>query len=586
MSGTTADRRPRRLLWHALGLVLAAGLLAAAAAWVGVRALMVKDDVAAIQSLTSQMTEAVASGDLDAVGAVNAQLAAHAQRAAALSDDPLWTAAEALPIAGPNLTAVRTAVRAVDTLSTRVVTPVLKAAAALSGSGDVTHLASALDRRGPLLGAAETVHRLAGELAAVPSAGLIGPVATGLDQLTGLVQTADSTLGPLAAAAPAVPAILGADGPQTLLVMIQNTAELRTGGGITGTFVQLRAQNGEIGLQKMRDSSAFPHRTTPVAAIPHGLTQLYGDVVGRFVQDASIPADFSLTARLASAWWTGQGGAKPDWVISIDPIVLQSLLKVSGPVTLPDGSELSADNLVERVLVEPYRTMSSEEQSVFFARATAAVFQRVFARGLSPVQWAQALADPIEAGRISAWSADSRSQATLEASPLGGPLVRQRLSGAGAYAVYFNDNTGGKMAGYMSTAITTAQGVCRSDGKRTVEVSVSLTSTAPADARRLPISVTGGGLWGVGAGDIGMNVTVAAPPGAFFDGVSIDGRLSSSVNVAAEGHPTSIAHVNLQPGETNVLVFRFVVDDNRPVTIVHTPMLTDPEVSAAALRCR
>ncbi|WP_165310965.1 DUF4012 domain-containing protein [Microbacterium protaetiae] len=347
----------------------------------------------------------------------------------------------------------------------------------------------------------------------------------------------------------------------------------------------MRADGGKLHLQKMADSTAFSYRTSPIMPIPEGLTSLYGDVVGRFVQDASIPADFTTTASLASAWWTEHGGAAPNAVISIDPIVLQSLLRVAGPVTLADGSELTADNLVQRLLVDPYMTMTSEQQSAFFAQATTAVFTRLFDHGLSPVQWAEALAQPIHDGRISVWSSDPTTQKAVEVGPVGGPLVRQKLAGAGTYAVYFNDNTGGKMAGYMQTSITTAQGICRSDGKHTVEVAVSLTSTAPKDAGSFPSSMTGGGIWGVATGDIGMNVSVAAPPGAFFEGVRIDGQLASSANVDAEGHPTSIAHVNPQPGETNVLAFRFVVDSGEAVHIVHTPMLSDPAIATGALSC-
>ena len=585
MAGTAAERRGRRLPWHVLGLILAVCVLAAAAAWVGVRALMVKNEVDAIQSLTSQMTDAVAARNLGRIGAVNAALGAHTHKAVALTGDPLWAAAERLPVIGPNLAAVRTAAVALDTVSTRVVSPVLRIASALTDSADAAQLRRTLSPGGPLQDAATALHGAARSLAAIPSTGLIPPVASGVDRLTAGVRHADGILRPLAASASALPGLLGAEGPQTLLVMIQNPAELRTGGGITGTFVQLHADAGRITLQMMRDSTAFTHRATPIVPVPAPLSALYGDVVGRFVQDASVPADFALTSRLAAAWWTAHGGATPDAVISIDPMVLQALLAATGPVTLPDGTELSAGNLVQRVLVDPYLTMTSGQQSVFFAHATTAVFERLFERGLSPVQWAQALVQPIQDGRVSAWSADPRVQTELAISPLGGPLVRQRLAGGGAYAVYFNDNTGGKMAGYLSTAISTAQGVCRADGKRSVAVSVSLTSTAPADAGTMPISMTGGGLWGVGAGDIGMNVTVAAPAGAYYDGVTIDGVLAASVNVDAEGHPSSITHVNLQPGETNVLTFRFVVDHGQAVRIVHTPMLTAPAVSTTTLAC-
>jgi len=582
MSDTAARRR---VPWHALGLILAVCVLAGAVVWVSVRALMLKSEVDAIEALTSQLSTAVADRDLDGLAGVNNQLAEHTAHAVALSSDPLWTTAEWMPLVGPNLAAVRVAVEASDTLSTQVVAPILRTAAALPDA-DGAALATAVAAGGPLDRAAAALHGAAHRLTAISTDDLLYPVASGVTQLTDVVSAADTILGPLASSAQVLPALLGTDSAQTILVMVQNPAELRTGGGITGTFVQLRAADGKLTMQKMLDSTAFGYRRSPILPVSKELTTLYGDVVGRFVQDASIPADFSTTSALASAWWTGQGGARPDAVVSIDPLVLQSLLRVTGSVNLADGSELSADNLVQRVLVDSYMTMTPEQQSVFFAQATAAVFTRLFDAGLSPVQWAQALAQPIQDGRVSVWSADPATQKAVQTGPLGGPAVRQDLAGDNAYAVYFNDNTGGKMATYMKTAITTAQGSCRADGKHTVEVAVSLTSTTPKDASAFPTSMTGGGIWGVGIGDIGMNVTVAAPAGAFFEGVRIDGTLASSANVSAEGHPTSIAHVNLQPGETNVLAFRFVVgDEHDDVHIVHTPMLTDPTVATGTLRC-
>ncbi len=548
---------------------------------------MVKGEVDAIQSLTPRMSTAIADRDLNELGTVNDELAVHARRAVELTADPLWTTAELLPVAGPNLAAVRVAANAVDTVSADVVSPILDVAASLGDAQGPSNQAldAAVGADGPLDHAASALHRAATRLAGIPATGLITPVASGVAQLTDLVGNADAVLQPLTSSAGALPLLLGTDQPQTILLMVQNPAELRTGGGITGTFVQMRAADGRFTMQKMTDSSAFHYRTRQIAPIPDALTALYGNVIGRFVQDTTIPADFSLTARLASAWWTAHGGAVPDAVISIDPIVLQSLLAVTGPVTLGDGSTLSADNLVQRVLVDPYLTMTSEEQASFFAQSTASVFARVFTHGMSPVEWAEALAQPIQDDRISVWSADADAQKSIASGPLGGPLARQRLAGDSAYAVYFNDNTGGKMAPYMTTAISVAQGTCRADGKHTVAVSVSLTSTAPKDAGTMPISMTGGGLWGVGAGDIGMNVTVAAPAGAFFGGVTVDGKVNPSANEDAEGHPSSITHVNLQPGETNVLTFRFVVDDDAQAQIVHTPMLTAPEVTRTPLRC-
>jgi hypothetical protein len=44
--------------------------------------------------------------------------------------------------------------------------------------------------------------------------------------------------------------------------MVQNSAEVRTGGGITGSFILLRADGDRLAVVDQVDSSMFPHRET------------------------------------------------------------------------------------------------------------------------------------------------------------------------------------------------------------------------------------------------------------------------------------------------------------------------------------
>ncbi|WP_165310963.1 hypothetical protein [Microbacterium protaetiae] len=224
----TAARR--RVPWHALGLVLALCVLAGAAAWVGVRAVLIKSQVDAIDALTAQLSTAVADRDLNALGEVNAQLASHTEQAVALSSDPLWTTAEHLPFVGVNLGAVRVAVGAVDAVSTQVVAPILRTATGLADA-DSAALGAAVAAGGPLDRSAAALHHAAQQLAAIPRGELLYPVASGVNRLSDVITTADATLQPLASSAQVLPALLGTDSPQTLLVMIQNPAELRSGAG-------------------------------------------------------------------------------------------------------------------------------------------------------------------------------------------------------------------------------------------------------------------------------------------------------------------------------------------------------------------
>src|SRR5690606_37887438 len=157
------------------------------------------------------------------------------------------------------------------------------------------------------------------------------------------------------------------------------------------------------------------------------------------------PTDFAVTAELATAWWLSRGGQAPDSVIAADPLALHGLLAATGPVALADGSELTADNLAQRVLVDPYLLMDADGQTRFLQSATTPVFDRLTSIAADPITWVRALAGPVAEGRLSLWSSDAGAQQAIDDTVLAGPAGRLASAGPDAFAVFLNDATGGKM---------------------------------------------------------------------------------------------------------------------------------------------
>lgn len=575
--------RGRRPILVALAVL--AGVLIAAAAWVGVRAILVKAEFDALLPTVGSMRDAALGGDLERVEALAPELAERAATAASLTGDPVWRAAEIVPVVGPNLGAVRIVSSELDHVSTAL-PALLEAVDAVEQGGassliDIAELSSAAE---PLQAASSSMAKASEQLAGIDTSALISPVAKGTEQMreaTALLAPAVATAADIART---LPPTLGAEGPRTVLVMLQNSAELRTGGGITGTFAEIRAEDGKLSLVRQADSSAFEARSTPITPLPDSTTALYSDVVGRFVQNASMPSDFATTAQLASAWWKELTGTTPDTVISVDPFVIKALVSVLGSVDLPDGRTLDADNLIQTLLVDSYVNLASEEQSTLFASAVESVFARVTAGGLDPLALVKAMSEPVADGRVSIWSAHEDEDEVFRAGILGGPAARQAIAGPGAFAVYFNDATGGKLAGFLDVTMTANVTGCETDGLADVVVVVTIGSNAPADIGSWPVSFTGGGLFGVGAGDIGTNISVAAPTGAFLDGVIVKGEPYAAATATEGGHPSAAARVNLSPGEVNTLEYRFSVptEDARSLQLIHTPLITEPAIDVVS----
>ncbi len=573
--------------WILVGSAAIGLLVVVCTGWLGWRVWTVASELDALVPLAGQARTALENGDGAAFAPVAEALAEGAARASSATADPVWRAAEALPGVGENLVAARVVADELERVAAAA--PGLVGFAESMGHREPGTLldTAALAADAPMI--EESARSLAAAHRAVhglATDSLLSPVEKGVGRMRDVLDTLLPLSETAAGAARVLPSALGGNGERTILLMVQNPAELRTGGGISGTFVELRAEAGRLSLTGQSDSSAFARRDTPLVDVPTATTALFGDGVARYVQNASMTPDFALSGELASSWWTGLTGRRPDMVIAVDPYVLQALLTVTGPVVLESGESLDAANVLDALLVQPYVSMSSDEQTELFSSAVEAVFSRVAEGSIDAVALVRAVEQTAVDGRISVWSRHTDEQEVLEASPIGGPMARQDTAGRGAFAVYFNDATGGKLAGFLDVAIDAQRVECRSDGLTDIAVTVTMGSHAPLDVGSLPVSVTGGGLFGVGVGDIGTNVTVAAPVGSFVGAVQVKGEPYPATTAIDAGRAASTARVNLSPGEVNELKFHFLVDgdDAESITVLHTPLM-NPAVITVGGAC-
>ncbi len=571
-------RRGRRVIgWAALALLL---VIVAASAWVFTRVLAVNGEAQALATLERDARTAIAKGDVGRLDSIAREFDTRTAAAAGAVGDPVWRAAEVVPLAGPNLQAIRVTVEELRTLSASVASPVADALAGIGERGllvdGAIDLALVDSLHETASGASRSLDEVRARLDAIPTDATVDQVSDGVEKARHLAAMLSGSLGPMSEITGVLPAMLGGDGERTILVMFQNNAELRSGGGITGSFAEIRAEDGALRLVRQADSSDFRPADEDVVPVPKTTTAVYGDPVGRFVQNVTSTPDFDLSGRLASAWWKKLTGHSPDVVIAIDPIVLRALLPVTGDLALPDGKPLTHDSFVRDVMVDPYLTLSGSEQSEYFAALTERYFTALTSSPTSPSEFFSALRTPVEQGRVSVWSAHDEEAAVFAASVFGGPRARHLAAGSAAFSLYFNDSTGGKMDSRLGVAVGAVSASCRADDHAVVAVQVTLRNDAPADAgSRWPRSMTGGGHWGIEAGHIGTVVSVAAPSQWLFGGTRKDGELMGAVDVVDGDIPTSALEVDLAPGESVELEFRFVSPVAGAVepTLLRTPLL-------------
>lgn len=262
--------------------------------------------------------------------------------------------------------------------------------------------------------------------------------------------------------------------------------------------------------------------------------------------------DFPRTAEIVSAMWTGARGEHVDGVVSVDPVVLQRVLGVTGPVDLADGRRLDGDNAARVLLNEVYvELFRAADQDAVFADAAKAAFAKLLTGGANPAALLPALAASADEGRLLLWSADPREQSLLAGTILSGELLGE-VDGAPELGVYLNDASATKMSYYLDTAVTVERTSCLADGARALTLTLDIASTAPEEVSSYPDQLTGRG-W-LTPGEVWTNVMVYSPAGGRIEAVRLDGSEESITGFYAhEGMVVSVTRVTLTPGESHVL---------------------------------
>jgi nitrate reductase NapE component len=565
-SRRTAVRRGSRarvVLWIVLALVL---LLIFAVAWVGARGLLAKRHLEQSVALVSTIRSEITDGDTAAAQKTAKQLDDHASSARSLTGDPIWGAAQYAPFFGTNLRAVREVAVVVDDVASGAVRPVAGVVGDLNQEA-FTPKNGRIDLQ-PLVDAQPAVARATKTLSSATTAadridtsGTLSPVTSAVNQLRNALGTVSQQAITANKVVQLAPAMLGHDGDRNYVLLFQNNAELRAGGGIPGAVALLQVKDGAISLGNQAAGSSFGPYDKPVLPLSKDTTSLYGDITGRYMQDVNLTPRFDVTGALAREMWKQKFGQQVDGVLAIDPVTLGYILRATGPVQLPTGDTLTSDNAAKLLLSDVYAKYPDPAvQDAFFASAASAVFEKVSTGGFDTKKFIAALTDGTKDGRLRLWSADKAEQGQITGTAVAGDLPSASAQ-TREFGVYLNDGTAAKMDYYLDKKVSVGSSVCRKDGRPTSVVEVTLKNTAPADAATsLPEYVTGGGAFGTEPGTIKTLVAVYAPANAIYLGASQDGK-GAALQTAMDGdHPVAQLRTLLAPGESTTFRVAFLGD--------------------------
>lgn len=581
----SAHPRLRRRVPWLLTLALTV-LLVGWGAWLAYDAVQARRELLAAAELLAGLQDDVLAGDTD-VAETLAQVQERAAAAREATHGLHWTAAGALPWAGENVRAVQAVSEVVDSLARNVLPDLAEVAEAVKPSTlapvDGRVDLAPLEQAAPVVvAAAEQVAAGQRRLDLINADRLWASVAEPLTDLREKLAELSMTTATASRAVQLLPAMLGADGPRTYLVLVQNPAEPRATGGVPAVVV-VRADGGVVSVVE-QGSSGVGNLHTPALPLTAEEDSLFSHLVGSYLADVTFTPDFPRSGELAQAIWSAETGDVVDGVVSVDPAAISSLLRIGGPVTLSDGTQLTGDNAPEWLANTVYlRYGSVAERDALFAEATIAAFTALMSGGWEPGAMTDALAADARAGHLMIWSADPAEQALLSGTVLSGELVGVR-GYSPVIGVYVNDGSQSKMGYYLKADVTATTTECRADRSQAITLTVELTSVAPEDAAELPDYISGGHV--LPAGQMRENILVYAPAGGLVDNVRVVGAEEGVHAQSHEGLAVTGKTLVFAPGDSVVLEYDILSGPGQPGTpVLRTTPLAMVTTSVGGEQC-
>ncbi len=536
--------------------------MAAFIGWLAKSGVDAKNGLEQARSNAQQAKSALQQGKTEDASRFADHAQFHAQEASDATHSLPWAVASAIPWLGSPFATGQQISDVVLGLARDVLKPAAEAGAALSpdrlieGSRVDVQLLRAEEPKLSQLSQAAT--KLNADAQAISDPRFVSLLADARSQLQD--QTAEITglLESTALASRLAPPMMGADGPRKYFMAFQTNAEARGTGGLLGGFGVLRFDNGVATVDTLGPNTELDKPFTPID-LGTEFDQNYGyaNPFGDF-RNSNLSSHFPYAAQIWKSMWAQQSGMNVDGVIALDPFTLSYMLGAVGPVTMPDGEQITKDNVVELTESTAYQRFPTDQaaRKQYLQSIASEVVKKMTASVGSPRALLDALGKSVGEGRIAVWSSVPAEQELLEQTALAHIVPDD----AAPYAEVVINNLGGnKMDYYLEREIEYVADGCDGDARMST-VTVRLKNVAPTAP--LPNYVAG-------AGGLNQDLPIELPSGTMVTsvrllgttGATLESALSNGQKVAVirgteRNHPTFEIQVAIPPGQSGELSFR------------------------------
>ncbi|HEV7687236.1 MAG TPA: DUF4012 domain-containing protein, partial [Acidimicrobiia bacterium] len=294
---------------------------------------------------------------------------------------------------------------------------------ATGGDGhNITAIHAASASSGVALEAAAVHLASARKILAGPAGAWLPPVSHAAKSLMGTVDSASKQLAGAERGLTLLSSLSDPAADRRLLLLSQDTMELRPTGGFIGSFGVFRFDHGKVSMERYDSYETLP-APSPAVDAPAGLA----DSLDRpwDVSNSNWWPDFPTSAKAAMDLFARQGGGPVDGVIAVTQDVMADLVGAVGPVKLADYAKpVTQDGFAERVLYEvELKRPQDNPRKKFLTDLADEVFHRLFALPADKLPAvAQALGKAASAGDLQIYFTDPTLQAGIDGTVLDGAL--------------------------------------------------------------------------------------------------------------------------------------------------------------------
>jgi hypothetical protein len=570
-------RHPIRLGVLLVGLVLLAGAI-----WLAVTAYLARAEVNRVQRSLDTLQGVVSNADIDSVTGAAADLRTQAHRAHSLTSGPAWWVAAQIPWLGRPVVTVRGAMAAADQLGGQVLSPIVGVIDGVRPSElvhDGTVELAPLEKAAPVLTQANTtLQTVTARVARLPTDTWLGAVNRATTKLNSKVRSLGPSLTTAARTAQVLPPMLGQNGPRRYFIALQNEAESRGLGGLPGAFAIVTATDGRLTFTHFGSDDDLRNVRTSLNLGPeYNARYAAADPTNTFT-NSDISPDMSDAARIWAAMWQAHTGQRIDGSLALDPTAIGYLLDATGPVTLPDGSKVTGEDVVDLTERNVYARFSDNaERKAYLQSVMQVVADRLLSVGGNSAMLTAA-AHAADQRRLLIWVSDPAVERTLAQTPLAGLLT----AGNASYSGFTVTNaTGGKLDYYLKRQLHYVRTGC--GPTRTVVSTATLTNAAPTG---LPAYVTIRADHPTGPvkpGDNRVLLSYYGSPGSTLRSVTLDGKPLTIATGLENGLVTVTVDVELPRGVAQTVVVTMTEPTKTGAPAVLTqPLVQDPSPNAVS----